>query len=187
MDKGLEIISELKNKMEGSIGSLKNLLSGLRIGRASTALLEPIKVDAYGSTMPISQVGSVTVLDARTLMIQVWDKELAPNVEKAILNSGLGLTPNTEGQVMRLFIPNLTEERRGELVKKANTYGEQVRIAIRNIRRGGLDIYKKQEKEKVISEDELKLYIDKIQKITDEYIGKIDSLLNSKSKDIMGI
>ena len=187
MDKGLEIISELKNKMEGSISSLKNLLSGLRTGRASTALLEPIKVDAYGSTMPISQVGSVTVLDARTLMIQVWDKELAPNVEKAILNSGLGLTPNTEGQVMRLFIPDLTEERRRELVKKANAYGEQARIAIRNIRRGGLDIYKKQEKEKVISEDELKLYTNEIQKITDEYIGKIDSLLNSKSKDIMGI
>ena len=187
MDKGLEIISELKNKMEGSISSLKNLLSGLRTGRASTALLEPIKVDAYGSTMPISQVGSVTVLDARTLMIQVWDKELAPNVEKAILNSGLGLTPNTEGQVMRLFIPDLTEERRKGLVKKANAYGEQARIAIRNIRRGGLDIYKKQEKEKVISEDELKLYTNEIQKITDEYIGKIDSLLNSKSKDIMSI
>lgn len=177
MGEELEIIPELKKKMDGSIDTLKHSLSGLRTGRASIALLEPIKIEVYGNVMPISQLASITVSDARTLMIQVWDKGLVPNVEKAIINSKLGLTPNTEGQVIRLFIPNLTEERRKELVKKAHAYGEQTKIAIRNIRRNGLDIYKKHEKEKLISEDELKFYAGKIQKLTDDYIKKVDTLL----------
>ena len=185
MDEELEIIPELKKKMDGSINTLKHSLSGLRTGRASTALLEPIKVEVYGNVMPISQLASITVSDARTLMIQVWDKELIADIEKAIINSKLGLTPNTEGQVIRLFIPDLTEERRKELVKKAHAYGEQAKIAIRNIRRNGLDIYKKHEKEKLISEDELKSYTEKIQELTDDYIKKVDTLLNNKSKHIL--
>ncbi len=166
---------------------MSNSLSGLRTGRASTALLDPIKVEAYGSEMPINQVGSVSAPDAKTLLVQVWDKELVQSAEKAILNSGLGLTPNSEGQVIRLHIPNLSEERRKELVKKANEYTEQAKISVRNIRRGGIDAFKKQEKDKLISEDELKNYSQEIQKITDEFIAKIDGILSKKSKDIMSI
>jgi ribosome recycling factor len=182
-----EILDNLKEKMEGAISSLSNFLSGLRTGRASTALLDPIKVEAYGSEMPMNQVGSVSAPDAKTLLVQVWDKELVQSVEKAILNSGLGLTPNSEGQVIRLHIPNLSEERRKELVKKANEYAEQAKISVRNIRRGGIDAFKKQEKDKLISEDELKNYSQEIQKITDEFIVKIDGILSKKSKDIMSI
>ncbi|RST69975.1 ribosome recycling factor [Candidatus Aquarickettsia rohweri] len=182
-----EILNNLKEKMEGAISSLSNSLSGLRTGRASTALLDPIKVEAYGSEMPINQVGSVSAPDAKTLLVQVWDKELVQSAEKAILNSGLGLTPNSEGQVIRLHIPNLSEERRKELVKKANEYTEQAKISVRNIRRGGIDAFKKQEKDKLISEDELKNYSQEIQKITDEFIAKIDGILSKKSKDIMSI
>ena len=182
-----EILNNLKEKMEGAISSLSNSLSGLRTGRASTALLDPIKVEAYGSEMPMNQVGSVSAPDAKTLLVQVWDKELVQSAEKAILNSGLGLTPNSEGQVIRLHIPNLSEERRKELVKKANEYTEQAKISVRNIRRGGIDAFKKQEKDKLISEDELKNYSQEIQKITDEFIAKIDGILSKKSKDIMSI
>jgi len=182
-----EILNNLKEKMEGAISSLSNSLSGLRTGRASTALLDPIKVEAYGSEMPINQVGSVSAPDAKTLLVQVWDKELVQSAEKAILNSGLGLTPNSEGQVIRLHIPNLSEERRKELVKKANEYTEQAKISVRNIRRGGIDAFKKQEKDKLISEDELKNYSQEIQKITDAFIAKIDGILSKKSKDIMSI
>jgi ribosome recycling factor len=187
MDRESEILQELKKKMEGALASLKHSFSGLRTGRPSAALLEPVKVDAYGSSMPLSQVGSINVPDAKMLVIQVWDKGLVSSVEKAILNSGLGLTPNTDGQSIRLLIPELNEERRKDLVKKANEYSENARIAVRNIRRGGVDSYKKQEKEKLISEDELKSYTDEIQKITDSYIEKVDSSLAMKSKDIMSI
>lgn len=185
MDEELEILPELKKKMEGSINTLKHSLSGLRTGRASTTLLEPIKVDVYGNMTPISHISSITAPETKVLMVQVWDKELIPNVEKAIVNSQLGLTPNTEGQVIKLFIPDLTEERRKELVKKAHAYGEQAKIAIRNVRRKGLDSYKKHEKEKLISENELKSYTEKIQKITDEYAKEVDTLLTNKSKDIL--
>ena len=187
MNKDSEILKNLKNKMDGTISSLNHSLSGLRTGRASTALLDPIKVDAYGSDMFLNQIGSISAPDAKTLSIQIWDKGLVSSAEKAILNSGLGLTPNTEGQVIRLHIPNLNEERRRELVKKASEYSEQARVAIRNIRRGGIDEFKKQEKDKLISEDEFKLYSQEIQKITDDFISKIDGILNVKSKDIMSI
>ena len=182
-----EVLGNLREKMEGSISSLNNSLSGLRIGRASAALLDPIKVEAYGSDMPMNQVASVSAPDAKTLLIQVWDKELVQSTEKAILNSGLGLTPNSEGQVIRLHIPNLSEERRKEIVKKANEYAEQAKISVRNIRRIGIDAFKKQEKDKQISEDELKNYSQKVQKITDEFIAKIDEIISKKSKDIMSI
>ena len=137
--------------------------------------------------MFLNQIGSISAPDAKTLSIQIWDKGLVSSAEKAILNSGLGLTPNTEGQVIRLHIPNLNEERRRELVKKASEYSEQAKVAIRNIRRGGIDEFKKQEKDKLISEDEFKLYSQEIQKITDDFISKIDGILNVKSKDIMSI
>jgi ribosome recycling factor len=137
--------------------------------------------------MFLNQIGSISAPDTKTLSIQIWDKGLVSSAEKAILNSGLGLTPNTEGQVIRLHIPNLNEERRRELVKKAGEYSEQAKVAIRNIRRGGIDEFKKQEKDKLISEDEFKLYSQEIQKITDDFISKIDGILNVKSKDIMSI
>ena len=187
MDKDSEILQEMKKKMDGAINALKHSFGGLRTGRASAALLDPVKVDAYGSSMPLSQVGSVNVPDAKMLVIQVWDKGMVSSVEKAILNAGLGLTPNVDGQLIRLSIPELTEERRKDLVKKANEYSENARIAVRNIRRNGVDSYKKQEKEKLISEDELKSYTEEIQKITDSYIENVDSLLSAKSKDIMSI
>ena len=187
MDRDSEILKNLRTKMEGTISSLNHSLSGLRTGRASTALLDPIKVDAYGSDMFLNQIGSVSAPDAKTLLVQIWDKGLVSSAEKAILNSGLGLTPNTEGQVIRLHLPNLSEERRKELVKKANEYSEQAKVAIRNNRRGGIDEFKKQEKDKLISEDESKLYSQEIQKITDDFINRIDGILSIKSKDIMNI
>jgi ribosome recycling factor len=185
MDKDSEILQDLKRKMDGAIKALKNSFSGLRAGRASTALLDPIKVNVYGQTMYINQVASVSVPDAKMLLVQVWDNNLVPIVEKAILNSGLGLTPNTAGEVIRLQLPDLSEERRKELVKKANDYSEQNKVSIRNIRRSALDLYKKQQKEGEISEDDLKSYSNEIQKITDSYIRKIDDMLISKSNDIL--
>ncbi|WPX96253.1 ribosome recycling factor [Candidatus Bandiella euplotis] len=187
MDRDSEILQELKKKMEGAVSSLKHLFGGLRTGRASAALLDSVKVEAYGSSMPIGQVGSVSVSDAKMIVVQVWDKGLVPAVEKAIMNSGLGLTPNTDGQLVRLPIPDLTQDRRKELVKKANEYSEQAKVSIRNIRRNGIDSYKKQEKEKLISEDELKAYIEEVQKITDSYIEKVDAGLEAKSRDILSI
>lgn len=187
MDKDSEILKNLKSKMESTVSSLNHSLSGLRTGRASTALLDPIKVNAYGSDMFLNQISSISAPDGKTLLIQIWDKYLVSSAEKAVLNSGLGITPNTEGQVIRLHIPNLSEERRKELVKKAGEYTECAKIAVRNIRRNCIDEFKKQEKDRLISEDEFKLYSQEIQKVTDTFISRIDVILNVKSKDIMSI
>ena len=182
-----EIISDLTKRMEGAIASLKHSLSGLRAGRASVNILDPIKVELYGNDMPVSQLGTISTPDARTLSIQVWDKSAVKEVEKAILNSGLGFNPIVDGQLIRILIPNLSEDRRKELVKKANEYSEQSKISIRNVRRDGIDTFKKLEKAKDISEDELRDITEEIQKLTDKYVKNIDDTISQKSQEIINI
>lgn len=182
-----EYIADLKSRMEGAIASLKHSLNGLRTGRASVSLLDPIKVEAYGSVMPISQVGTVSTPDARMIMVQVWDTSLANFVVKAIQESGLGLNPIAEGGVIRVPIPDLSEERRKDLGKKANEYGENAKVSIRNIRRDGNEHFKKLEKDKMISEDESRAFCDEVQKVTDDYTKKIDQAVADKAKEIMTI
>ena len=174
-------------KMEKSLESLKSDFGGLRAGRAHASLLDGILVDAYGSMTPLSQVGTVSVPDARTLSVSVWDKSLAKNVEKALRESDLGLNPASDGQLIRIPIPPLIEERRKELVKFAGKYTEQCKIAIRNIRRDAMDEIKKMKKDSEISEDEEKKYNNEIQKWTDDAIKKVDEQLSSKEKDIMQV
>lgn len=181
------IFSDLIKRMEGALASLNHSLNGLRTGRASVNILDPIKVDVYGSDMPISQLATVSAPDARTLNIQVWDKSVVKEIEKAILNSGLGFNPIIDGQLIRIPIPNLSEERRKELVKKAHEYSEQSKISIRNIRRDGIDVFKKLEKSKDISEDELRDATEEIQKLTDKYVKNIDDILSEKSQEIINI
>lgn len=155
------------------------------MGRASASLLDPIKVEAYDSLMPLNQLGAVSTPDARTILVQVWDKDSAKPVEKAIRESGLGLNPIAEGTVIRIPIPELSEERRKELVKKGYEYTEQAKIAIRNVRRDGMDALKKLEKDKLISEDDLKYLSDEIQKITDIHTKKAEEITALKAKEII--
>lgn len=178
--------AELTRRMEGALASLHQEFGGLRAGRASTSLLEHITVDAYGSQMPLNQVGNVTVPEPRMLAVKVWDKGLVKAVEKAITNANLGVNPIADGDLVRIPLPDLSEERRKELVKIASRYAEQARIAVRNVRRDGMDSLKKMEKDKEISEDEHKNRADDIQKLTDEYVKKIDEALTVKEKDILG-
>ena len=182
-----DIKQDAKTRMEKSLESLKNEFSGLRAGRAHASLLDGIMVEAYGSQSPLSQVGTVSVPDARTLSVSVWDKGLAKSVEKAIRESDLGLNPVSDGQLIRIPIPPLSEERRKELVKVAGKYSEQGKIAVRNVRRDALDGIKKLKKDNEISEDEEKKYENEIQKLTDETIKKIDEELARKEKDILQV
>src|SRR5688500_5552352 len=161
-------LNDLKRRMHGAVALLKQELGGLRTGRASAGLLEPVQVEAYGSHMPLNQVATVSVPEPRLLSVQVWDKSMVHAVEKAIAASNLGLTPATEGQVLRLRIPELNEERRRDLVKVAHKYAEAARVAVRHVRRDGLDVLKKLEKEHKISEDDGKRSSDQVQKATDE-------------------
>ena len=174
-------------RMEKTLEALKNDFGGLRAGRAHASLLDGILVDAYGSMSPISQVGTVSVPDARTLSVSVWDKGLAKNVEKALRESDLGLNPMSDGQLIRIPIPPLSEERRKELVKIAGKYAEQGKIAVRNIRRDAMDEVKKLKKDALISEDEEKKYNADIQKWTDDAVKKIDDQYSAKVKDIMQV
>jgi len=174
-------------KMDKTLETLKTDFSGLRAGRAHASLLDGILVDAYGSMTPISQVGTISVPDARTLSVSVWDKGLSKNVEKAIMESDLGLNPMSDGQLIRIPIPPLSEERRRELSKIAGKYAEQAKIAVRNIRRDAMDEVKKMKKDSQISEDEEKKYNNDIQKWTDDAIKKVDDQLDSKEKDIMQV
>jgi ribosome recycling factor len=178
---------DLKRRMDGAFEALKKEFGGLRTGRASASLLEPIKVDAYGSPTPLNQVGTISVPEARMLSVQVWDKTMVATVDKAIRNSGLGLNPVVEGQLLRIPIPPLNEERRAELAKLAGGYAEQARVAVRNVRRDGMDGLKKLEKEGVISEDEHKAMADDVQKLTDDAIGGIDAALKTKQEEIMQV
>jgi ribosome recycling factor len=181
------IISDLKKRMEGAIHSLKHSLNGLRTGRASAALLDPIKIEAYGSYMPITQVGTVNVPEPKLITVQVWDRSQVSAVEKAIRDSGLGLNPMSDGNLVRVPLPDLSEQRRKELSKKAHEYGEQSKIAIRNIRRDGMEGFKALEKDKKISEDESRNRSEEVQKITDEFIKKAEQSVAEKEKEIMTV
>ena len=176
---------DLKRRMHGAVESLRHDFGGLRTGRASSSLLEPIQVDAYGANMPISQVASISVPEARMLQISVWDRGLVVAVEKAIRASNLGLNPQTEGQVIRLRMPDLTQERRKELVKVAHQYAEKARVAVRNVRRDGMDHLKQLEKAALMSEDDHKKKADEVQKLTDDTIKEIEQVLKSKEQEIM--
>lgn len=178
---------DLERRMEGAIEVFHRELSGLRTGRAAASLLEPVQVEAYGSKMPINQVGNVNVPDPRMLTVQVWDKGLVKAVERAILESGLGLNPATEGQSIRVPIPALTEERRADLARVAGKYAEEARVAVRNVRRHGMDDLKRLEKDGEISKDDHHRHSQEFQTLTDDYIKKIDDALSHKEQDIMQV
>jgi ribosome recycling factor len=180
-------INEIKRRMQGASTVLKTELSGLRTGRASTHMLDPVMVDAYGAQMPLNQVASVTVPEPRLIAVNVWDRSLVHAVEKAIINSNLGLSPATEGQVLRLRIPELNEERRRELVKIAHKYAETARVAVHHVRRDAMDAIKKLEKDHKISKDDHDRFSGDIQKATDSGITEIDHMLAAKEKEILTI
>lgn len=180
-------IDDLKRRMDGALQALHREFGGLRTGRAATSLLEPITVDAYGSQMPMNQVGTISAPEPRLLTVQVWDSGLVKSVEKAIRESDLGLNPQTEGNTVRVPIPDLSEERRAELKKVASRYAEQARVAVRNVRRDGMDGLKKAEKDGDISKDEHRDVADEVQKLTDSHISEIDKVLESKEKEIMQV
>jgi ribosome recycling factor len=180
-------INELKRRMQGTTQALKHELGGLRTGRAAASMLEPVQVEAYGTHMPLNQLATVSVPEPRLLSVQVWDKSMVKAVEKAIVDSNLGLSPATEGQVLRLRIPELNEERRKELVKVAHKYAEAAKVAVRHVRRDGLDTVKKLEKSREISEDDQKRLDNEVQKATDASIAEIDQLLSAKEKEILTV
>lgn len=179
-------MTDLKQRMEGALTSLKHEFGGLRTGRASASMLDPVQVDAYGSRMPLNQVGTVSVAEVRLLTVSVWDKSLVAATEKAIRESGLGLNPSVDGQTIRIPLPELNEQRRQELVKVARKYAEEAKVAIRNVRRDGMDDIKKQEKDG-LGEDDAKREMEKVEKQTSEFVAQVDVLLASKEKDILTV
>lgn len=176
--------ADIEKRMNGAIDALKTEYGGLRAGRASTSLLDAVNVDVYGAKMPLNQVGSVSVPEPRLLTVTVWDAGNTPAVEKAIRNSGLGLNPMAEGTLIRIPMPELTEERRKELVKVAGKYAESARIAIRNVRKDGMDTIKA---DKDLPEDDQKRQTDEVQKLTDDHIKQVDTLLSDKEKDVLAV
>jgi ribosome recycling factor len=178
--------ADLERRMKGAVEAFKHDLSGLRTGRANTALLEPITVEVYGSHMPLTQVATISAPEPRLLSVQVWDKSNIGPVEKAIRSAGLGLNPINDGNTLRLPIPDLTEERRKELAKLAHQYAEKARIAIRNVRRDGMDALKADENKKEISEDDRKRSEADVQKLTDDLIKQADEVMAQKEKEILG-
>lgn len=181
------MLDNLKRKMNAAIDNLMRDFGSLRTGRASVTILDNIMVEAYGSMVPLQQVGTISAPEARLLTVQVWDSSLIKPTEVAIRNAPIGLSPMVDGQLIRISIPELSEERRKEICKLAGKYAEQTRIAIRNVRREGMDDAKRQEKNKEITEDQLKKLSDDIQKLTDGYIKKIDTALSVKEKEIMKV
>lgn len=179
-----DILDDLELRMDSSLESLKKDFAGLRTGRASVSMIEPVMVEVYGSMMPINQVGTLGVPEPRLITVQVWDKSNAPFVDKAIRQANLGLNPQVDGNTIRIPIPPLTEERRIEMVKIAAKYAEQSRVAVRNVRRDGMEAMKKAEKDGEISEDELKTWQGKIQALTDDHIKAIDEMLAHREKEI---
>jgi ribosome recycling factor len=173
--------------MDGALEALKKEFTGLRTGRASTNLLDPVMVEAYGSSMPLAQCGTVSAPEPRMLIVQVWDRALVKPVEKAIRDAGLGLNPQSDGQTVRVPIPDLNEERRRELVKVAAKYSEQARIAVRNVRRDGIDQLKKLEKDGTITQDDHRHLQTEIQSLTDDFIRKIDDAMTQKDKEILQV
>ena len=180
-------LADIRRRMQGAVEALKHEFAGLRTGRASTSLLEPVTVEAYGSSMPLNQVGTISAPEPRLLVVQVWDRGLAQAVDKAIRNCGLGLNPQTEGQTIRVPIPELSTERRRELTKVAHQYAEKAKVAVRNVRRDGMELLKRLEKEAHMSEDEHRQHADAVQKATDQVIKDIDEALQHKDADIMQV
>ena len=180
-------LNEFSRRMDGALEALRKEFGGLRTGRASAHLLDQIVVQAYGSAMPLNQVGNVNVPEPRMITVQVWDRGLVSAVEKAIRDGGLGLNPASDGKLVRVPIPELSQERRTELSKIAHKYAEQARVAIRNVRRDGMEMLKKQEKDGKISQDEHKGLHDQVQKLTDEHIKKVDEALATKEKEILQV
>lgn len=180
-------LDDLKRRMDGAIEALRREFAGLRTGRASISLLEPITVEAYGATMPLNQVGTIGVPEPRMITVQVWDKSLVSVVDKAIRDSGLGLNPATDGQQVRVPIPQLSEERRVELTKIAGKYAEQARVAVRNVRRDGMETLKHMEKDGEISQDEHHMWADEVQELTDEHVKLVDEVLAQKEAEIMQV
>ena len=178
---------DVERRMQGAVDTLQKEFGGLRTGRAATSLLEPIVVAAYGAQMPLSQVGTIGVPEPRMLTVQVWDRSLVKAVEKAIRDSDLGLNPSVDGQLVRIPIPPLTQERRAELAKVAGKYAEEARIAVRNIRRHILDEFKRAEKEGALSQDEQRDYTGEIQGLTDTFVKKVDEVLDKKEQEIMQV
>ena len=177
--------ADIERRMQGAVDALKHDLGGLRTGRANVALLDPVQVEVYGTMMPLNQVATVSAPEARMLSVQVWDKSNITAVEKGIAHAGLGLNPMIDGQTLRLPIPDLTEERRKDLAKLAGQYAEKARIAIRNVRRDGMEALKEDEKKKEISEDEHKRLHDEVQKLTDDYVKQVDEASAHKEKEIL--
>lgn len=180
-------LSRYKERMDKAVAALKEEFGGLRSGRASAGLLEPITVEAYGSSMPLNQVGAISVPEPRTLTVSVWDKGLVVSVEKAIRNAGLGLNPVVDGTTLRIPIPALTEERRKDLAKLAGKYAEQQRVAVRNVRREAMEDLKRAEKDGAISEDELKRLETEVQGFTDQAVKRVDDALKTKEQEIMQV
>jgi len=181
------LLKDLQRRMDGAIEVLRKELGGLRTGRASASLLEPVTVQAYGGTVPLSQVASVNVPEPRMITVQVWDRGVVKAVDKAIRESGLGLNPQTEGQVIRVPIPELNEERRRELTRVAAKYAEQARVSVRNVRRDGIEALRKLEKNHEISQDEHRRVEKDVQTLTDEHIKRIDETLAQKDKEILQV
>ncbi|MFM2044514.1 MAG: ribosome recycling factor frr [Pseudomonadota bacterium] len=180
-------IKAIERRMDGAVDTLRKEYGGLRTGRASTSLLDPVMVEAYGSAMPLVQVANVSVPEPRLITVSVWDRTMVKAVEKAIREAGLGLNPQSDGQTIRVPIPELNQERRQELAKVAAKYAEQARVAVRNVRRDGMDGLKKMLKDGDLSEDEQKTWADKVQAITDTHIKKIDEALAAKEKEILQV
>jgi ribosome recycling factor len=177
--------SDIERRMQGALDSLKSDLSGLRTGRANVSLLDPVQVEVYGAMMPLNQVATVNAPEPRMLSVQVWDRANVTAVEKGIAHANLGLNPSVDGQTIRLPLPDLTEERRRELAKLAGKYAENAKIAIRNVRRDGMEALKEDEKKKEISEDERKRMEDEVQKLTDKYVKDVDEVASAKEKEIL--
>jgi len=177
-------IAEIGKRMDGALEALRKELTGLRTGRASANLLDPVMVEAYGSTMPLNQVGTVSAPEARLITVTVWDKGMVKAVDRGIREAGLGLNPQTEGNLIRIPLPEMTEDRRKDLVKVAHKYAEQTKVAVRNVRRDGMEKLKKAEKNGDISEDEQRRMSEEIQQMTDKHIAKVDETLAAKEKEI---
>ena len=182
-----ELMNELKRRMDGALEALRREFAGLRTGRASAHLLDPVMVKAYGGEMPLNQVGTVNVPEPRMITVQVWDRSLVTAVEKSIRDANLGVNPQSDGQLVRVPIPELSRERRQELTKLAHKYAEQGRVAVRNVRRDGMETLKKMEKDGKISQDEHHRQNDEVQKLTDDHIKKVDEALAQKEKEILQV
>ena len=181
------LLTDLRRRMDGALEVLRKEFAGLRTGRASASLLEPVSVPAYGGTLPLKQVANISVPEPRMITVQVWDRAMVKAVDKAIRESGLGLNPQTEGQLIRVPIPDLNEERRRELTRVSARYAEQARVSVRNVRRDGIDVLKRREKETDITQDQQRKLQQEVQHLTDDYVRRIDEALAQKDREILQV